>query len=148
MTNAEHQRKVFWELFVEELRCQENPFSIKHKDYFATVNKNSSVSTYCLSIDFMYRGQYLRAGIYMLDNIPAFEQMYSHKEEIEASIGARLDWVMSGDKQASVRRIKIDIPFVKNDVYSYAEAAKKAIYYVTKMREIFPKYSPECLFDY
>ena len=84
----------------------------------------------------------------MLDNIPAFEQMYSHKEEIEDSVGAQLDWVMSGDKQASVRRIEIDIPFVKNDAYSYAEAAKKAIDYVTKMREVFPKYSPECLFDY
>lgn len=148
MTNAENQREVFWRLFKEELKLRGKPFSIKEKDHFATINRNSAVSDYCLSIDFMYRDQFIRVGIYMLDDIPAFEQMYSHMDEIEDFVGIPLDWITSGTKRSSVRRIKVNIPFVKDDVYSYLDAITKAISYACKMKEIFPKYSNEKLFDF
>ena len=148
MTNAEYQQKIFWELFQEELLEQNNPFDINSQKHFATINKHSSVSYYCLCVDFMYRSQCLRVGIYMRNNIPAFNEMYANKENIEELVGFPLEWVTAGQKKDYVRRIKIDVPFSKDNIESYRDAIKKVIVCVKKMKEVFPKFSSDQLFDY
>ena len=147
MTNAEYQQKTFWKMFEEELDKVNNPFRIKCKKYFATIDKSSAVSNYCLSMDFLIKKGYLRVGIYMLDDIPAFNHMYSYKDEIEAILEFKPLWTTSGEKKDSVRRIEVHIPFIENDTDSYLDTIKKAIYYVKQFKKAMPQYSLNTLFD-
>lgn len=147
MTNAEQERKVFWQLFEQELKRQDNPFCIKHYKYFATINKHSAISNYCLSIDFLVKKQFLRVGIYMLDNIPSYEYMCLHKEEIEDLLGFNLKWVTEGEKNPNVRRIVLHIPFIVGDDNSYRDTINIAIEHINKLIEVIPQYSPENIFD-
>ena len=147
MTNAEYQQKTFWRMFEEELEKVNNPFRINHRKYFATIDKSSAVSNYCLSMDFLIKKGYLRVGIYMLDDISAFNHMYSYKDEIEAILEFKPMWTTSGEKKDSVRRIEVHIPFIENDTDSYLDTIKKAIYYVKQFKKAMPQYSLNTLFD-
>ena len=63
MTNAELQQQRFWDLFNKELEAQGNPFVIKHRKHYATINKRSSDSGFCLGLDFLYKNNLIDKGL-------------------------------------------------------------------------------------
>ena len=148
MTNAEQERKIFWEMFENELNNQGNPFYIAHRNQYATINKRSSTSDNCISMDFLVQKRFLRVGVYMRDNIPAFEYLYGCKAKIENELGFKPTWVLKGASNPNTRRIEICFSFNPYNHSDYQRVIKKAIPYAIKFIEIIPKYSPEYLFDF
>ena len=147
MTTAEQQRNIFWNMFERELEKQGAPFHICYFSYYATVNRRSARSNYCLSMDFLVQKGFLRVGIFICDNVPTFEYMYSQKDEIEKLLGFQPKWTIGGERNPNTRRIEIHIPFVGN-VNSYLKAIQSAILYIKKFKQVIPRYSLERLFDY
>ena len=148
MTNAEQERKIFWKMFEEELNNQGNPFSIAHRTHYATINRKSPSSNYCLSIDFLVQKRFLRLGIYINDNIPAFEHMYENKSKIEEKLGFKPIWTLKGVNNPNTRRIEVQIPFIPYNRNEYQRIIKKAIPYAIKFIEVIPEYSFENLFEF
>ena len=148
MTNAEQQRKIFWEMFDNELDSLGRPFSIAYRTHYATVNRRSSNSNYCLSMDFLVAKGFLRIGIYMRDNIPVFTYMYENKDEIEEKLGFKPMWTMVGERNTNTRRIEIHIPFKPDSIPDYLSLIRKAIPYIMKFKEVIPTYSSEPFFDF
>ena len=148
MTNTEQERKVFWRMFEDELKNQGNPFYIACRAQYATINRRSPSSDYCLSMDFLVQKSFLRVGVYIRDNVSAFEYMYSHRQQIESEMGFKPMWTFVGEKNPNTRRIELHIPFVPYSVRDYQRVIKIAIPYICKFIEVVPNYSLEDLFDY
>lgn len=148
MTNAEQERKIFWEMFENELNNQGNPFHIAYRHQYATINRRSSTSDNCVSMDFLVQKHFLRLGVYMRDNIPAFEYLYANKASIESELGFEPTWVLKGASNPNTRRIEICFPFSSYNRSDYQRVIEKAIPYAVKFIKVIPKYSPECLFDF
>ena len=148
MTNAIEQQKVFWEMFDQELDNQGNPFQIRYRKHYGTINKRTADSDFCLGLDFLYRNEAVRVGIYMLDNVPAFDFLYSNKEKVEDELGFRLSWTMSGVKKPNLRRVEILTPIIANDEESYLEAIRLTIVRAKRFINVIPKYLEDSLFDF
>lgn len=148
MTNAEMYQKKFWDLFNKELELQGNPFVIKHRKHYATINKRTSDSGFCLGLDFLYRRELVRVGVYMLDNVPAFEFLFSHKDEIEKQLGFEPNWTTSGDKNPNLRRIEVLISISVDDEDTYLQAIRLTIMRAIQFKNVIPKYLSEPLFDF
>ena len=148
MTTAERERNIFWNMFEEELARRGDPFEIRHRTHYATVDQRSASSNYCLSVDFLIQKRFIRVGIYMRDDIPAFEQIYTHKDEIENLLGFHPRWTQRGETNPNTRRIEVHIPFIPHDIYSYASAIDRTIEYIQQFKRVIPLYSPKRLFDW
>ena len=133
---------------IRELDVQGNPFSIKSRKHYATINTRTAESGFCLGLDFLYKRELVRVGIYMLDNISAFEFLYSHKEEIETQLGFEPNWTMSGDKNPNLRRVEVLISISADDEESYLQAIKLTIMRALQFKSVIPKYLTEPLFDF
>ena len=148
MTNAEQQRIIFWEMFEKELNDQGNPFHISYRTHYATINRKSPTSDFCVSMDFLIQKEFLRVGVYIRDNIPAFEHLYNHKEKIESELNFKPTWVMVGDRNPNTRRIQICFPFRPYRRDEYQRIIKQAIPHIIKLISVIPRYSTEDLFDF
>ena len=148
MTNAELQQQRFWDLFNKELEAQGSPFIIKHRKHYATINKRSSDSGFCLGLDFLYKKELVRVGVYMLDDVPAFDYLYAHKEEIEEQLGFQPNWTMSGDKNPDLRRVEVLISISADNEDSYIQAIKLTIMRALQFKTVIPRYVTKPLFDF
>ena len=148
MTNATQQQKRFWELFEDELEKQNNPFIIRHRKHYATVNRKSSDSGFCLGLDFLYSKELVRVGIYMLDDIAAFDFLHENQADIEERLGFTPNWTIGGDKNPNVRRVDILISITADDEESYLQAIRLAIIRAVQFKNVIPSYLSEPLFDY
>ena len=148
MTNAEQERNIFWEMFENELNNQGNPFHIAYRKQYATINRRSPTSNYCLSMDFLVQKRFLRIGIYVQDNIPAFEYLYANKASIESKLGFEPTWVLKGASNPNTRRIEIRFPFIPYNRNDYQRIIDKAIPHIIKFIAVIPNYSKEELFDF
>lgn len=148
MTNAEQERLLFWRLFEEELEKQGNPFHLEDRAYYATVNRKSANSDYCLSVDFLLRKQFVRVGLYINDDVPAFEYMLKHRSEIEERLGFQPMWTQRGEKNINTRRIEKHISLIPYSPSRYLRVIKQTIEYIKRFKEVIPLYSCELLFDF
>lgn len=148
MTNATQQQQKFWDLFEKELENQNNPFIIRHRKHYATVNKKSSDSGFCLGLDFLYRKELVRVGIYLLDDISTFDYLYENKAEIEERLGFTPNWTIGGEKNPNVRRVDVLISITADDEDSYLNAIRLAIIRAVQFKKVIPSYLSEPLFDY
>ena len=148
MTNAEFQQQRFWDLFNKELEQQGNPFIIRHRKHYATINKRSSDSGFCLGLDFLYKKELVRVGIYMLDNVSTFDTLLAQKDTIEEQLGFIPNWTTSGDKNPNLRRIEVLISLTADDEESYLQAIRLAIIRANQFKSVIPQYLTESLFDF
>lgn len=148
MTTATQQQQKFWDLFEKELENQNTPFIIRHRKHYATVNKRSSDSGFCLGLDFLYRKELVRVGIYLLDDISAFDLLHENKEEIEERLGFTPNWTIGGEKNPDVRRVDVLISITADDEDSYLNAIRLAIIRAIQFKNVIPSYLSEPLFDY
>ena len=148
MTNTEQKRKIFWNMYEEELKKQGYPFRIAHRDQYATVNKRSPNSDYCISMDFLAQKRFLRVGLYIRDNIPAFEYMYARKAQIEEKLGFKPIWTLEGEKNPNTRRIEIRMGFDPDNFSDFQRMISQSISYIKAFIEVLPNYSIYELFDF
>ena len=148
MTNAEQQRTIFWTMFDRELEKQRYPFCITHRAHYATVNRKSPNSDYCLSMDFLVQKGFLRIGIYMREGVFDFETMLESKAQIEQELGFSPMWTSKGEKNPNTRRVEVHLPIKSYNIYSYQRTIMEAIPYVIKFMDVMPRYLSEDLFDF
>ena len=146
------EQKTFWKIFDEKLIENGEPFSILHEKggevtYWAVVNKKHSFVDNALSIDFLVRAQKLRINIYVRDDLRLFSRFESHKQEIEAIIGKKVDW-LKGTTNPNTRRIA-HIVSVNTGYYSnYDEVIDEILPVVDSMKKVCELYAKNEFFGF
>lgn len=139
LSESQMCRLEFWNMFNDVLEEKGKPFN-KHKastDHWYTVAVGSSQCN--ISIDLVNKEHKIRVGLWINDNKDMFDNMYSHKAEIEAAAGEALDWLRLDNKKASI--ISLDIKglnFKKKD--NYLELMDTAIDKVVILRNAIKSY--------
>lgn len=152
MTQAQYEQKIFWRMFEKRLNELGNPFHIccemgGETKYFASVNKNNARVSLGLTIDFLFKEEHVKINIYIENNIPLFERLYSQKEEIEKELQFTPKWILSGTKNPNTRRIISTFPIKIGNPYDYGIVIDKVIPYIVRYQEVFKKRIPN-LFDF
>ena len=144
-TNAEAERNVFWKMFNAILDENGNPFHIKSRRHYATINRNSPNCNLCLSLDFLITKGFLRIGIYINDDIktPHFERLLAMRDEIEKGLGFKPIWNRIGVQNSNTRRIEVQLPFKAYDHEDYIRLIETALPKIMKFIEVFSAYLPE-----
>ena len=94
MSNAEFERKIFWDMYNEILINNGEPFSISSKKQWAIVNKNSPAwNEPVIAMDFLVQKKVLRINAFLLDDEYLFAKLLGMKEEIEETLGFAPEWV-------------------------------------------------------
>ena len=147
---AKEEQKRFWEMFDEALIQNGEPFYALHEmggktTHWAVINKNHALVDMALSIDFLVQKKIVRINIYMRDDIPLYNYLYSKRGEIEAKLGFSPSWNDNCQKP-NTRRIEYIIPFVPGNLEDYDRVLDIALPIVEKFRTVFGAYIPN-LFD-
>ena len=146
------EQKKFWKIFDEKLIENGEPFSILHEKggevtYWAVVNKKHSFVDNALSIDFLVRAQKLRINIYVRDDLRLFSRLENHKQEVEAIIGKKVDW-LKGTTNPNTRRIAYEIPVNTGYYANYDEIIDSALPVIVEMKKVCDTYAKNEFFDF
>ena len=146
------EQRKFWKTFDEKLIENGEPFSILHeKDgevtYWAVVNKKHSFVDNALSIDFLVRAKKLRINIYVRNDLPLFSIFERNKQEIEAIVCEKLEW-LNGTTNPNTRRIAYIIPVETGHLSNYEEIIDNILPIVDKMKKVCEMYAKNAFFDF
>ena len=152
MTNAQQEQTRFWKIFDNKLVENGEPFELIHEKsgevtYWANVNKKNSFVSLCLNIEFKYQKEKVRVGIYICDNLYLFQRLLKYRENIEAELGFKPQWVLDGVKNPNTRRIINEFPVAIFDEEDYDRVIDEILPYVAQYKKVFEKYIPN-LCDY
>ncbi len=147
---AKEEQRVFWEMFEEALMQNGEPFKILHDKkgeptFWAVVNKRRILFDLGLSLDFTVRNKNLKIQVYIRNNIPLYNYLYSKKGEIEENLGFKPVWNDRCQKP-DTRRIEYNIQFIPGNREDYERVIEEALPITEKFRKVFGKYIPN-LFD-
>ena len=147
MTNAQHEQTKFWEIFDNKLIENGEPFELIHKKsgevtYWANVNKRHSFVSLCLNIEFKYREEKVRVGIYIRDDLYLFHRLLKCRESIEAELGFKPEWVFEGKQNPNTRRVINEFPITLFDTQDYDRVIDEVLPYVAQYKKVFEKYIP------
>ena len=147
MTNAQCEQIKFWKIFDNKLVENGEPFELIHEKsgdvtYWANVNKRRSFVSLCLSIEFKYREEKVRVGIYIRDDLYLFQRLLKYRENIETELGFKPEWVFEGVKNSNTRRIINEFPVVLFDEEDYDRVIDEILPYVAQYKKVFEKYIP------
>ena len=149
MWDTEQERKYFWKRLNTAIEENGQPFAIKSRTHYATINQKSASSNLCLSLDFLLTKGFLRIGIYIHDDskTPHFERLYARKEAIEQALGFHCLWTKRGEKNPNTRRIEVQLPFTAYDRDDYERLIEESLPIIMKYIEVFSYYIPEAIRD-
>ncbi len=142
MTNAEAEQKIFWGLFDARLNEIGHPFYIHHRSHYATVDRQSANSDFCLSMDFLLTKGFLRVGIYIRDDVTVFQYLLLNRKDIEQKLGFQPIWNARGVRNPNTRRIEIHLPFSPFDRDGYSRLIDRAIPFIKRFKLVFSRYLP------
>lgn len=147
MTNAQHEQTKFWGIFDNKLIENGEPFELIHEKsgevtYWANVNKRHSIVSLCLNIEFKYQKKKVRVGIYILDDLYLFQRLLKYRDNIEAELGFKSEWVFEGERNTNTRRIINEFPVVLFDEEDYDRVIDEILPYVAQYKKVFEKYIP------
>ena len=148
MTNAQYEQTKFWEIFDNKLIENGEPFELIHEKsgevtYWANVNKKHSFVSLCLNIEFKYREQKVRVGIYIRDDLYLFQCLLRYRENIERELGFKPEWVFEGKLNPNTRRIMNEFPVTLFDAEDYDRVIDEILPYIVKYKTTFEKYIPK-----
>ena len=151
MTRAQYERQRFWKIFDELLIQNGEPFEVLHEKggevtHWCVVNKTRALVSLCVSLDFLVRDNKARINVYIQNDVPLYNYLYSHKDEIEEKLGFKPIWNDKCNK-AHTRRIEYTIPITSNDSEEYERIAETALPILYKFKTVFERYIPN-LCDY
>lgn len=140
MSNAEYERKIFWDMYNEILMNNGEPFSISSKNHWAIVNKNSPAwNEPVIAMDFLVQKRVLRINAFLLNDEDLFNKLLSMKKDIEFALGFVPEWV-HGEKGENTYRIKTELSFIPCDHEDYYRVIEKSLAIVMKYIEVFKPY--------
>lgn len=139
LNESQKRRLEFWTMFNDVIEQRGKPFN-KHKastDHWYTVAVGSSQCQ--ISIDLVNKEHKIRVGLWINDNKDMYDELYSHKAEIETSVGESLKWDRLDNKKASIISLDIEgLNFKKQD--NYSELMNSVIDKVVTLKRAFVPY--------
>jgi hypothetical protein len=139
LSETQKKRLEFWNMFNDILEERGKPFN-KRK---ATTNHWYHVaigSSQChLSIELINSKHKICVALWIRDNKDLYDNLFEKKEEIEATLGKKLEWDRIDNKKAScvfTNITKLDF----NNQDNYAELINESIDWIIKFRNTFKKY--------
>ena len=147
MTNAQYEQTRFWKIFDNKLVENGEPFELIHEKsgevtYWGNVNKRHSFVSLCLNIEFKYREEKVRVGIYVRDDLYLFQRLLWHREAIEEELGFKPEWVLAGKQNPNTRRVINEFPIELGNDVDYDRVIDEILPYVAKYKKVFEKYIP------
>ncbi len=141
--NAQEQRNKFWNYFDNYLRKQGNPFYVCHtkggiNQSAGNINTTNPMDMQTICCEFKYREQAVVVQVYINGNTLLYEQLLSMKTTLEKELGFPVQWIHSGIKSDTVRRIQKTFYFY--DEYSYPEVIEQAFPCILSFIRVFGKY--------
>lgn len=142
MTDAEEQRKVFWELMKKGLEEVGNPFSIKPQyskglpSYVADIFKGDGAK---VIVNFLAEEGILRIALYVPNTIELYEFYKKNCSKIEKFLAFQLEF-SSGIKNEETKWIKREWTFTPNDYNDYERVLKQAIPEMIRFVDLFKGY--------
>lgn len=136
MNERQMNRFEFWKMLNDAIDNRGKPFN-KHKattDHWYTVAIGSSQC--CISIDLVNKDHKIRVGLWIYDNKDLFDELHSHKKEIENSLGFELIWSRLDKRKASQICTYINGLDFDNQG-NYPELINKSIDLVLALRKAF-----------
>lgn len=136
LSDAQTKRLEFWNMFNEVLELSGKPFNKRKAstDHWYSVAIGSSQCH--ISIDLVNKEHKIRISLWIPDNKELFDELFTHKNEIERSIAYPLRWNRLENKKASL--IATDILGLDfSNKSNYEELMKKAIECVLSMKAGF-----------
>ena len=156
MTNAEEQRKIFWELFEEVLIENGEPFKIAYRKgidntitSYAAVNKNQSFNNIGIDISFLLRKRKLRVDLYILlgETIPIGQKIWNNKEKINSMVSLPLMWER-GEKNKETIRVSVYFDFIQDDIDDYRRVIEESLPTIMEFINVANKYGKDEFFDF
>lgn len=135
--DARTDYKKFWDCFHEVWleNGGESLFTYAQKDFWAVLDSNEPTRvTPHISVDFGYRGQYIRLNVHCYKQYDLCRMIQAHRQEHEENIGERLEFFMSSRGNA---RVKIEYPISIGNTEEYVAAIEKILPVLLKFRNEF-----------
>ena len=139
LSEAQQKRLEFWSLFNDLLDQRGKPFNTRKAstDHWYSVAIGSSQCY--ISIDLVNKEHRIRVGLWIRDNKELFDELYTHKNEIDQSFNYKLAWSrMEGKKLSGVSASIPGLDF--NNSENYGELMNKTIDMVLEFRNTFAPY--------
>lgn len=139
LNETQSNRIQFWNQFNDVVEARGKPFNKRKatSDHWYDVAMGSSQCH--ISIDLINKEHRIRVGVWIADSKELFDQLYTHKDEIEAAAGIHYDWDRLDAKKASVICTYIPgLHYSKQD--NYPELMNKIIDLVVATRAAFKPY--------
>lgn len=154
MTNAEEQRKIFWETFEDVLMENGEPFSICYTQgdkpqSWANVNRKHAWNANAIDLSFLNQQGLFRVDLYMengeQDQIG--RKIKANKEDINSMISFPVKWE-NGKKNPNTLRPSVYFPFIKNNKDDYRRVIEESLPTILKFIEVANKYGKNMFFDF
>ena len=143
MTNAQTERKFFWNAYQETLMENGEPFSLKFFydsngafRHYAHVNASRFPANRCICIEFTPQCGRVRYGVYLGNDVMLYHILFNNKEKIESLLGFSCHWEQ-GTKGRNTRRIFCEEEITAYDHDSYSDAIEKSLSRLLKFAEVF-----------
>lgn len=138
LTDTKLKQLEFWTQFREY--AKENGTILRFQKAYPQHWTNISIghSNLHVALTINTRDKYVATEIYISDNKELYKTLFSHRDEIEAEIGEKLEWMELPEKKAS--RIKLSLPGDFEDESKWEEYFEWLLRKAEKFKEVFPKY--------
>lgn len=154
MTNAEEQRKIFWELFEEILMENGEPFNICYKMgdkicAWANINKNHAWNENAIDISFRTRDCMLRVDLYVQrgEDILLGRRILNNKEDINSMVTKSINWEY-GTSNAKTLRPSVYFSFIRNNKEDYRRVIEESLPTIMEFINVANKYGKDEFFDF
>ena len=136
LNKRQAERLNFWEQFNQAVVARGKPFNVRKATTDHWYNVAVGTSEASIVINLINKFGHIVVELYIHNNKELFDELHTHKDEIEEKLGFRLDWDRLDNKQAS--RIKYYIEGLNFDNHSnYEQLIGKSIDTAIKMRDVF-----------
>lgn len=139
LNETQAKRLEFWTKFNDVLENKGKPFNKRKAspDHWYSIAIGSSKCK--INIDLVNKEGFIRVGFWVDDDKDMYDELYSHKDEIEMAVGQKLEWNRLDNRKAAFAGLKIDgLDFDNQE--NYPELMDKAIEEVVIMRSAFKKF--------
>lgn len=139
LNETQAKRLEFWTKFNDVLENKGKPFNKRKAspDHWYSIAIGSSKCK--INIDLVNKEGFIRIGFWVDDDKDMYDELYSHKDEIEVAVGQKLEWNRLDNRKAAFAGLKIDgLDFDNQE--NYPELMDKAIEEVVIMRSAFKKF--------
>lgn len=140
LSKAQSERLAFWERFNQTLVERDRPFNVRKAttDHWYDVSLGTGKAH--IAVTLVNIKKRIGIEVYISDDKELYDYLFDNKEEIEESLGFKMDdWMRLDNKKAS--RIICYIDGLNFDDHSnYDELINQTIDTVIKIRSVFKKY--------